>query len=51
MASQEKNSRARSVWIADGTEISRDTGNLNEIKPLESEGISNGTKTLKQSVI
>jgi len=46
MASQEKNSRARSVWIADGTEISRDTGNLNEIKPLESEGISSGTKTL-----
>ncbi|WP_297944147.1 hypothetical protein [uncultured Campylobacter sp.] len=46
MASQEKNSRARSAWIADGTEISRDTGNLNEIKPLESEGISSGTKPL-----
>ena len=46
MASQEKNSRARSVWIADGTEISRDTGNLHEIKPLESEGISNSTKIL-----
>ncbi|WP_297965042.1 hypothetical protein [uncultured Campylobacter sp.] len=46
MASQEKNSHARSTWIADGTEISRDTGNLNEIKPLESEGISSGTKTL-----
>ena len=46
MASQEKNSRARSVWIADGTEISRDTGNLNEIKPLESEGILSGIKTL-----
>ena len=46
MASQEKNSRARSAWIADGTEISRDTGNLNEIKPLESEGILSGTKPL-----
>ena len=46
MASQEKNSRARSVWIADGTEISRDTSNLNEIKPLESEGILSGIKTL-----
>lgn len=46
MASQEKNSRARSAWIADGTEISRDADNLHEIKPLESEGISSGTKTL-----
>ena len=50
MASQEKNSRARSVWIADGTEISRDTGNLNEIKPLESEGILSGTKTLNVAI-
>nr|WP_314377498.1 hypothetical protein [uncultured Campylobacter sp.] len=50
MASQEKNSRARSVRIADGTEISRDTGNLNEIKPLESEGILNGTKTLNVAI-
>ena len=46
MASQEKNSRAHPVRIADGTEISRDTGNLNEIKPLESEGILSGIKTL-----
>ena len=46
MASQEKNSRARSAWIADGTEISRDADNLHEIKPLESEGILSGTKTL-----
>ena len=46
MASQEKNSRAHPVRIADGTEISRDTGNLHEIKPLESEGILSGTKTL-----
>lgn len=46
MASQEKNSRARSVRIADGTEISRDADNLHEIKPLESEGILSGTKTL-----
>ena len=50
MASQEKNSRARSVWIADGTEISRDTGNLNEIKPLESEGILSGIKTLNVAI-
>lgn len=50
MASQEKNSRARSVWIADGTEISRDTGNLHEIKPLESEGILSGTKTLNVAI-
>lgn len=50
MASQEKNSRARSAWIADGTEISRDTGNLNEIKPLESEGILSGTKTLNVAI-
>ena len=46
MASQEKNSRARSVRIAGEIEISRDTGNLHEIKPLESEGILSGTKTL-----
>ena len=46
MASQEKNSRARSVWIADGTEISRDADNLHAIKPLESEGISSSTKIL-----
>lgn len=50
MASQEKNSRARSAWIADGTEISCDTGNLNEIKPLESEGILSGTKTLNVAI-
>lgn len=50
MASQEKNSRARSAWIADGTEISRDTDNLNEIKPLESEGILSGTKTLNVAI-
>lgn len=50
MASQEKNSRGRSAWIADGTEISRDTGNLNEIKPLESEGILSGTKTLNVAI-
>ena len=46
MASQEKNSRAHPVRIADGTEISRDTGNLHEIRPLESERISSGTKAL-----
>lgn len=46
MASQEKNSRARSVRIAGEIEISCDTGNLNEIKPLESKGISSGTKPL-----
>lgn len=46
MASQEKNSRARSVRIAGEIEISRDTGNLHEIKPLESEGISSSTKIL-----
>ena len=46
MASQEKNSRAYPVRIASEIEISCDTGNLHEIKPLESEGISNGTKTL-----
>ncbi len=46
MASQEKNSRARSAWIAGETEISCDTGNLHEIKPLESERISSGTKAL-----
>ena len=46
MASQEKNSRARSVRIAGEIEISRDADNLHEIKPLESEGISNGTKPL-----
>ncbi|WP_297882395.1 hypothetical protein [uncultured Campylobacter sp.] len=51
MASQEKNSRARSAWIADGTEISRDADNLHEIKPLESEGISNGTKTLNVAIV
>ena len=50
MASQEKNSHARSAWIADGTEISCDTGNLNEIKPLESEGILSGTKTLNVAI-
>ena len=46
MASQEKNSRAHPVRIAGEIEISRDADNLHEIKPLESEGISNGTKTL-----
>lgn len=46
MASQEKNSRAHPVRIAGEIEISRDTGNLHEIKPLESEGILSGTKTL-----
>ncbi|WP_298831652.1 hypothetical protein [uncultured Campylobacter sp.] len=50
MASQEKNSRARSAWIAGETEISCDTGNLHEIKPLESEGISSGTKTLNVAI-
>ena len=46
MASQEKNSRARSVRIAGETEISCDADNLHEIKPLESEGILSGIKTL-----
>ncbi len=46
MASQEKNSRAHPVRIAGEIEISCDADNLHEIKPLESEGISNGTKTL-----
>ena len=46
MASQEKNSRAHPVRIADEMGISSDTGNLHEIKPLESEGILSGTKTL-----
>ena len=46
MASQEKNSRARSVRIASETEISHDADDLHEIKPLESEGILSGTKTL-----
>ena len=46
MASQEKNSRARSVRIAGETEISHDADDLHEIKPLESEGILSGTKTL-----
>ena len=46
MASQEKNSRARSVRIAGEIEISCDADNLHETKPLESEGILNGTKTL-----
>ena len=46
MESQEKNSHARSVRIAGEMEISSDTGNLHEIKPLESEGISSDTKAL-----
>ncbi|WP_298028011.1 hypothetical protein [uncultured Campylobacter sp.] len=46
MASQEKNSRAHPVRIADEIEISRDADNLQEIKPLESEGILSGTKPL-----
>ena len=46
MASQEKNSRTHPVRIAGEIEISCDTGNLHEIKPLESEGILSGTKTL-----
>lgn len=46
MASQEKNSRARSVRIAGEIEISCDADNLHEIKPLESEGILSGTKPL-----
>lgn len=46
MASQEKNSRAHPVRIAGEIEISRDADNLYEIKPLESEGILSGTKTL-----
>lgn len=46
MASQEKNSRAHPVRIADEMGISSDTGNLHEIKPLESEGTLSGTKTL-----
>ena len=46
MASQEKNSRAHPVRIADGTEISRYADDLHEIKPLESEWISSDTKTL-----
>mgnify|MGYP000896675985 CR=1 FL=1 len=50
MASQEKNSRAHPVRIAGEMEISRDTGNLNEIKPLESEGILSGTKTLNVAI-
>lgn len=50
MASQEKNSRARSVRIADGTEISCDADNLHEIKPLKSEGILSGTKTLNVAI-
>ena len=51
MASQEKNSRARSVWIADEIEISCDADNLHEIKPLESEGILSGTKTLNVAIV
>jgi len=50
MASQEKNSRARSVRITDGTEISCDADNLHEIKPLKSEGILSGTKTLNVAI-
>ena len=50
MASQEKNSRAHPVRIAGEIEISRDADNLHEIKPLESEGISNGTKTLNVAI-
>lgn len=46
MASQEKNSRTHPVRITGEIEISRDADNLHEIKPLESEGISSGTKTL-----
>ena len=46
MASQEKNSRAHPVRIAGEIEISRDADNSREIKPLESEGILSGTKTL-----
>ena len=46
MASQEKNSRTHPVQIAGEIEISRDADNLHEIKPLESEGILSGTKTL-----
>ena len=44
MASQEKNSRAHPVRIAGEMGISRDADNLHEIKPLESKGISSGTK-------
>ncbi|MFC2528327.1 MAG: hypothetical protein ACFNVQ_04540 [Campylobacter sp.] len=51
MASQEKNSRAHPVRIAGEIEISRDADNLHEIKPLESEGISNGTKTLNVAIV
>ncbi len=46
MASQEKNSRAHPVRIAGEMGISRDADDLHEIKPLESEGISSGTKPL-----
>ena len=46
MASQEKNSRARSVWIASEMGISRDANDLHETKLLKSEGILSGTKTL-----
>jgi len=46
MASQEKNSRAHPVRIAGEIEISRDADDLHEIKPLKSEGVSSGTKTL-----
>ena len=46
MASQEKNSRAHPVRIAGEMGISRDADDLHEIKPLESEGILSGTKTL-----
>ncbi|WP_297897942.1 hypothetical protein [uncultured Campylobacter sp.] len=50
MASQEKNSRAHPVRIAGEMGISRDADDLHEIKPLESEGISNGTKTLNVAI-
>ena len=46
MASQEKNSRAYPVRIADEMGISSDTGNLHDTKPLENEGILSGTKAL-----
>ena len=46
MASQEKNSRAHPVRIAGEMGISRDADDLHEIKPLESEGILSGIKTL-----
>ena len=46
MASQEKNSRAHPVRIADEMGISSDTGNLYDTKPLENEGILSGTKAL-----